>query len=158
MIDILLHTTFFMLPVAGATLFLIKVLFEYIFSWEINREIEAATGATVSQIIVACIAVSLGVLLCIFSTWLLFFPTYKMPEIIKILGIVLYFGFWCTTGMLYRMARTPSSDAADKKKQGVLNKLFIVTADHKIALNPSLNIRNLVNHQDREDPPNSNAA
>lgn len=94
MIDILLNTTFFVLPIAGATLLLIKVLFEYIFNWDITREGNAATNPTGIRLIIAFIAVVLGVFLCFFATWLLFFPAYQIPEVIKILGIILYFGFW----------------------------------------------------------------
>ena len=157
MIDILLNTTFFVLPIAGATLLLIKVLFESIFSWDINRESNAATKSTGIRIIIASLAATVGVLLCFFATWLLYFPAYEIPEIIKILGIILYFGFWCTTGILYRMARVAKADAAGRKAKGILKKLFVIAADHKVALYPKLNIRNLLNHQNHEDPPSPNA-
>jgi hypothetical protein len=158
MIDILLNTTFFLLPVAVATLLLIKVLFEYIFSWDINRESNATTSSAGILIIIASIAVALGALLCFFSIWFLFFPAYKIPEPIKILGIIIYFGFWCVTGILYRMARTAKADAAGKRTNRILNKLFVITADHKVALNPKMNIRDLWSHRNHKDPPNSNTA
>ena len=158
MIDLLLHTTFFMLPVAGATLLLIKVLFEYIFSWDIKRESNASTKSAGIRIIIACLAVALGALLCFFSIWFLFFPAYNIPEFIKILGIILYFAFWCITGILYRVARAARADTAGSKTNRVLNKMFVITADHKVALNPKMNIRDLFSQQDHKDPPNSNAA
>ena len=147
-----------MVPVAGATLLLIKVLFEYIFRWDINRQSNAKRRSAGIRIVIAGIAVSLGALLCFFSIWFLFFPAYKIPEYIKILGIILYFGFWCITGIVYRLARSAKSDAAGGKTNRVLNKLFVITADHKVALNPKMNIRELLRHQNRKDPPNSNAA
>ena len=152
-----LLTIFFVLPIAGATLLLIKVLFEYIFNWDITRESYAATNSTGIRLIIASIAVVLGVLLCFFATWLLFFPAYQIPEIIKILGIILYFGFWGITGILYRITRFDKADLAGRKKNGILNKLFVISADHKIPLNPKLDIRNLLNHQNHEDPPGPNA-
>ncbi len=158
MIDILLNTTFFMLPVVGATLFLIKVLFEYIFKWDINRESNARTRSTGIQIVIASVAVSLGALLCFISIWFLFFPGYNITEFIKILGILLYFVFWCMTGILYRLSRATKADAFGRKTNQVLNKLFVVTADHKVTLNPKMNIRDLLRHRNPKDPPNSNAA
>ena len=157
MIDILLNTTFFVLPIAGATLLLIKVLFENIFSWDITRESKATTKSTGIRLIIASIAVVLGVLLCFFATCLLFFPAHQIPEIIKILGIILYFGFWGISGILYRMTEIDKADIAGRKKNGLLNKLFVLTADHMISLNPKLDIRNLLNHQNHQDPPNRNA-
>ncbi len=157
MIDILLNTTFFVLPIAGATLLLIKVLFENIFSWDITRESNATTKSTGIRLIIASIAVVLGVLLLFFATWLLFFPEYEIPEIVKILGIILYFGFWGIAGILYRMTRFNKADAAGRKTKGILNKLFVITADHKISLNPKLDLRNLLNHHNHEDPPSPNA-
>ncbi|MBW2411275.1 MAG: hypothetical protein JRF72_15875 [Deltaproteobacteria bacterium] len=158
MIDILLNTTFFMLPVAGATLLLIKVLFEYIFRWDINRESNAKTRSAGIRIVTAGMAVSLGALLCFFSICFLFFPAYKIPEYIKISGIILYFGFWCITGIVYLLARAAKSEAISRKTNRVLNKLFVVTADHKVTLNPRMNICELLRYQNRKDPPSSNAA
>ena len=158
MIDILLNTTFFMLPVAGATLFLIKVLFEYIFRWDIKRESSATSRSAGIRIVIASIAVSMGAMLCFFSIWFLFFPAYNIPEFVKILGILLYFGFWCITGILYRLSRATNADAVGRKTNQVLNKLFVVTADHKVTLNPKMNIRDLLRHRNQKDPPNSNAA
>jgi hypothetical protein len=140
-----------------ATLLLVKVLFEYIFSWDITRENNSTTKSTRILLIIASIAVVLGVLLCFFATWLLFFPAYQIPEIIKILGIILYFGFWGISGILYRMTRIDKADIAGRKKNGILNKLFIITADHKISLNPKLELGNLLNHQNHQDPPSQNA-
>ena len=126
-----LLTIFFVLPIAGATLLLIKVLFEYIFNWDIARESNAATNSTGIRLIIASIAV--------------------------VLGIILYFGFWGITGILYRITRFNKADLAGRKKNGILNKLFVISADHKIPLNPKLDIRNLLNHQNHEDPPGPNA-
>ena len=137
---------------------LIRVLFEYIFSWDINRESSDTTKSAGIRIVIASIAVALGALLCFFSIWFLFFPTYNIPEFIKILGIILYFGFWCTTGILYRTARAAKADTAGRKTNRVLNKLFVITADNKVALNPKMNIRDLFSQQNHKDPPNSNAA
>ena len=158
MIDILLNTTFFLLPVAVASLLILKVLIEYIFHWDIKREINDTTKSAGIQIIIASAAFALGALLCFFSIWFLFFPGYKIPEFIKILGIFLYFGFWCQAGILYRLARAARTDTVGRKTSRVLNKLFVITADHKVALNPKLNIRDLLRQQNRKDPPNSNAA
>ena len=69
MIDILLNTTFFMLPVAGATLLLIKVLFEYIFHLDIKRESNTTSRSAGIRIVIASIAAVLGALLCFFSIW-----------------------------------------------------------------------------------------
>ena len=157
MIDILLNTTFFILPVGVATLLLIKVLFEYIFSWDINRESHSKTRSTGIRIIITSLAVAQGVLLCLFSTWLLFFPAYEIPEVVKILGIVLYFGFWCTAGILYRMAKTARSAQAGPTANRLINNLFVITADHRISLDPKVNLSALLNPNNHKDSPDSNA-
>jgi hypothetical protein len=151
MIDILLNATFFILPIAGATLLLIKVLFEYIFSWDINRESNARIRSTGIRIIFASISVALGVLLCLFIIWLLFFPAYKIPETIKILGIMLYFAFWGAAGILYRIGRVAKAGTGGGEAKGILNKLFTITADRHVILNPKVNLSDLLEHQSHKD-------
>ena len=157
MIDILLNTTFSILPVAVATLLLVKTLFEQIFSWDISRENQKTTRSTGIRIIIASMAVAQGVLLCFFATWLLFFPAYEIPDFIKILGIVLYFGFWCTIGILYRMAKAARSATAGTKANKILNNLFVITADHRISLNPKMYLSALLNQNTHKDSPDSKA-
>ena len=157
MIDLLLNTTFFILPVGVATLLLLKVLFEYIFSWDINRDDNTKTRPTCIRVIIASIAVVQGVLLGLFATWMLFFPDYEIPEVIKILGIVLYFVFWCTAGILYRMAKTARSAKAGKTANKLLNNLFVTTADDQISLNPKVNLSALWNLNTHRDSPGSNS-
>ena len=79
------------------------------------------------------------------------------PDIIKILGIMLYFGFWGVTGILYRIGRVAKAGAGGGQAKGIWNKLFVITADHKISLNPKVNISDLLNHQNDKDPHNPNA-
>ena len=157
MIDILLNTTFFILPVGAATLLLVKVLFQYIFSWDINREDNKKTRPTGIRVIMASIAVAQGVLLCIFATVLLFFPAHEFPEVIKILGIFLYFGFWCTAGILYRMAKTDRSATAGIKANKILNNLFVITPDRRISLNLKVKLSALLDPDSHKNSPDSNA-
>ena len=130
MVDILLNTTFFMLPVVVATLLLLKVLLEYIFNWEMTLENQATGKSTGIRIMLASIAVFLGLLFCSFATWLLFFPSHNIPKMYKILGIILYFGFWALAGILYRL--TKADAPADRSVPEILNKIFLSLRIKKI--------------------------
>ena len=119
-----------MLPVAVATLLLLKVLFEHIFRWEITRESKATSKSIGIRIVFASVAVFLGLLFCFFATLLLFFPSQNIPSVFKILTMMLYFGFWGFAGILYLLARTHVLDGGPIT--GILKKIFTFTAKKKI--------------------------
>jgi hypothetical protein len=118
---VIFYSIFFILPVAGATLWLTKLLFKYILNRKKLRDCKTTSKSELLFIILGFITSTLGVFLCLFMAVTMFFPSYEISKITKVFGGILsmlYFGFIC---FLYGLGRTVAAGAGSAT--GILNKL-----------------------------------
>ena len=145
LLEIILDTIFFIVPVAGVTLWLFKVLGGYINDLKSLRDNNTLYRPTVVKITLTSVSILLGLFLCLFMTWLIFFPSFKIPKIVKIFGFILYAGFWGCTGILYGLGKAVSAGAGSVT--GILNKLFNTISEKDNPQNQNLKSGSRDNHK-----------
>ncbi len=148
-VEIILDIIFFILPVAGATLWLFKVLVKNVCNTKDWENYETEYKSIVIKIALVSLPVLLGLFLCFFMAWLIFFPSFKLPILVKILGFILYAVFWGCTGILYGLGRAVA--AGTGSATGILDKLFKIMSEKNTSLNKNFNMNNQTTNEIRRE-------
>ena len=111
MIEILIPTLLYMLPVAGATYTSLKLLYRFVRSLLNKRKLELANVIDYVKPIGMILVSIWGFIMFSFMALWFWFPTIEIPQNLRIIGIIFLVPYIIVVGSLYGLSRTVASGA-----------------------------------------------
>jgi hypothetical protein len=111
MIELLIPTLLYMLPVAGATYTSLKLLYRFVRSLLDKRKSESANVVDYLKPLGMTIVSIWGFIMFSFMALCFWFPTVEIPQNVRTIGIIILVPYIIVVGSLYGLSRAVASGA-----------------------------------------------
>ena len=128
MIEILIPTFFYMLPVAGATYTSLKLLFRFARSLLNKIQIKSANVVDYLKPLGMIIVSIWGLIMFSFMALCFWFPNVEIPQNVRAVGIIILVPYIIVVGSLYGLSRAVASGAGSAT--GILSDMSDMISGH----------------------------
>jgi len=137
LIEVVFDSIFFVLPVVGATIWLLNYLARQIKHLKKLNYSESTGKKIRKRIKILSVVSTLMLFLCFFLIWWHYFPSVNIPRIFRLIELILYLVFFGCLGVLYGLGKAVAAGAGSAT--GILNRLFDMISDKNDFPNPDSN-------------------